>query len=46
MFIFNDFENLETYVYFRGKLLKTYDHIVTSSMLITKDLVKEIKNIH
>lgn len=46
LFIFNDFENLETYVYFRGKLLKTYDHIVTSSMLITKDLVKEIKNIH
>ncbi|MBR4178844.1 MAG: DHH family phosphoesterase [Bacilli bacterium] len=46
LFIFNEFENLETYVYFKGNILKTYDHIVTSSMLITKDLIKEIKNIH
>ena len=44
LFIWNDFENLITYVYFEGKLLKTYNHIVTSSMLITKDLINEIKS--
>ena len=43
LFIFNDFEKLETFVYYKGDLLKTYDHIVTSSMLITKDLINEIK---
>ena len=44
LFIFNDFENLDTYVYYNGKILKTYDYIITSSMLITKNLIKEIKD--
>ncbi len=43
LLIWNDFDNLITYVYYNGKLLKQYDYIVTSSMLITKDLINEIK---
>ena len=43
LFIWNDFENMLTYVYFRGELLHTYNHIVTSSILITKELISEIK---
>ena len=42
LFIVNDFDNLVTYVYYKTKLVKTYDHIVTSSMLITKELINEI----
>lgn len=44
LFIWNEFDTLKTLVYFRGEFLKEYDHIITSSMLITKDLIKEIKN--
>ena len=44
LFIWNEFDTLITEVYYKGEFLKKYDHIVTSSMLITKDLIKEIKN--
>ena len=43
LFIWNDFENMDTYVYFKGLFLKKYDYIITSSMLITKDLLHEVK---
>ncbi len=45
LFIWNEFDTLHTYVYYKGRFLKEYDKIVTSSMLITKDLLAEIKNI-
>ena len=41
LFIWNEFDTLITKVYYKGSFLKEYDHIVTSSMLITKDLIKE-----
>ena len=43
LLIFNNFESINTYVYFKGSLIKTYNQIITSSMLITKDLIKEVK---
>lgn len=43
LFILNNFDELTTNVYFKGKLIKTYNQIVTSSMLITKELINEIK---
>ncbi|MBQ6497686.1 MAG: DHH family phosphoesterase [Bacilli bacterium] len=43
LFIWNEFDTLITEVYYKGEFLKKYDHIVTSSMLITKDLIKEIR---
>ena len=39
------FDELKTYVYYRAKLLKTYDYIITSSMIITKELIDEITKI-
>ncbi len=42
LFILNNFDELTTNVYFNGELIKTYNKIITSSMLITKDLIHEI----
>ena len=44
LFIWNEYDSKHTMVYYRGSLLKEYDLIITSSMLITKDLIKEIKD--
>ncbi len=44
LFIWNEYDSKHTMVYYRGLLLKEYDLIITSSMLITKDLIKEIKD--
>ena len=44
LFIWNEYDAKHTIVYYRGSLLKEYDLIITSSMLITKDLIKEIKD--
>ncbi len=42
LFILNNFDELTTNVYINGELIKTYNKIITSSMLITKDLIHEI----
>ena len=44
LFINNIFDTLETNVYFKGELIKHYNQIITSSMLITKELINEIKD--
>ena len=44
LFIWNEYDSKHTMVYYKGSLLKEYDLIITSSMLITKDLIKEIKD--
>ena len=44
LFIWNEYDEKHTMVYYRGSFLKEYDLIITSSMLITKDLIKEIKD--
>ena len=44
LFILNNFDEMNTKVYFNGELIKTYNQIITSSMLITKELIEEIKD--
>ena len=44
LFINNVFDTIETNVYFNGELIKHFDKIITSSMLITKELINEIKD--
>jgi len=41
LFIWNEYDTLKTLVYFNSKLVKEYDYILTSSVLIIKDLIKE-----
>ena len=38
--IWNEYDTLKTEVYYNGMLVKTYDYILTSSVLIIKDLIK------
>jgi inorganic pyrophosphatase/exopolyphosphatase len=45
IFILNNFDEMKTYVYFKGNLIKVYDLIITSSMLITKKLIDEIREL-
>jgi len=39
--IWNEYDTLKTEVYYNGILVKTYNYILTSSVLIIKDLIKE-----
>jgi len=41
LFIWNEYDTLKTLVYFNSNLVKKYDYILTSSVLIIKDLLKE-----
>ena len=41
LFIWNEYDTLKTLVYFNSNLVKEYDYILTSSILIIKDLFKE-----
>ena len=41
LFIWNEYDTLKTFVYFNSKLVKEYDYILTSSVLIIKALIKE-----
>lgn len=42
LFIWNEYDTLKTLVYFNSNLVKEYDYILTSSVLIIKDLFKNI----
>lgn len=39
--IWNEYDTKKTYIYYDSKLIKTYDYIITSSVLILKDLIKD-----
>lgn len=39
--IWNEYDTKKTYIYYESKLIKTYDYIITSSVLILKDLIKD-----
>lgn len=39
--IWNEYDTLKTTVYYNGKLVKEYNYILTSSVLILKDLIKD-----
>lgn len=39
--IWNEYDTKKTYIYYENKLIKTYDYIITSSVLILKDLIKD-----
>lgn len=43
LLIWNEFDSLITIVYYKGKLVKEYKEIVTSTILILKELLKEGK---
>ena len=39
--IWNEYDTKKTYIYYNNKLIKTYDYIITSSVLILKELIKD-----
>ena len=39
--IWNEYDTKKTYIYYDSKLIKTYNYIITSSVLILKDLIKD-----
>lgn len=39
--IWNEYDTKKTYIYYDSKLIKEYDYIITSSVLILKDLIKD-----
>lgn len=39
--IWNEYDTLRTEVYYKGKLVKEYNYILTSSVLILKELIKD-----
>ena len=39
--IWNEYDTLKTEVYYKGKLVKEYDYILTSSVLILKELIED-----
>ena len=41
LFIWNEYDTLTTLVYYNNKLVKEYNYILASSVLIIKDLIKE-----
>lgn len=41
LFIWNEYDTLRTLVYFNSNLVKEYDNILTSSVLIIKSLIRE-----
>lgn len=41
LLIWNEYDTLKTFVYYNSNLVKEYDYILTSSVLIIKDLIKE-----
>ena len=43
LFILNNFDSHKTNVYYKGNLLREYNSIITSSVLIIKELIDEIK---
>lgn len=43
LFIWNEYDTLKTLVYFNSNLVKEYDYILTSSVLIIKDLLNNKK---
>lgn len=43
LFIWNEYDTLKTLVYYNSNLVKEYDYILTSSVLIIKDLLNDKK---
>ena len=43
LFIWNEYDTLKTLVYFNSILVKEYNYILTSSVLIIKDLLNDKK---
>ena len=39
--IWNEYDTKKTYIYYDSRLIKTYDYIITSSVLILKELIKD-----
>ena len=39
--IWNEYDTKKTYIYYNNKLIKTYDYIITNSVLILKELIKD-----